>query len=65
MEAAKNWTYIQGKGSRRWSRPDVSLGRIYDEDGNRHVWNLFVIEKVDGKPTRIEVKASDIAKGTE
>lgn len=66
MESAKIWTRMPGSGSRRWTRPQVSLGRLYDEDGNSHVWNVYVVERiVDGKQTRVELKSSDIAKSTE
>jgi hypothetical protein len=66
MEAAKNWTWLQGKNSRRWTRPPVTLGRLFDEDGNTHVWNIYIVEKTaDGKLTRVEIKTADIAKSTE
>ncbi|SIP85884.1 Hypothetical protein PACV_169 [Pacmanvirus A23] len=66
LMAAKNYTRPGGKNSRQWIDPGVGLGRVYDEDGNKHNWNIYIVEKtVDEKPVRIELKSSDIAKDTE
>lgn len=66
MEFAKNYGKFPNKFSRRWSRPEVSLGRIYDEDGNLHNWSIYIIEKtVDDKASKVEKTASEIAKSTE
>lgn len=41
---------------------NVSLARIYDENGRPHVWNIFLVETTaDGKLTSTEYKNSDIA----
>lgn len=66
MESAKNWTWLSTAKTRRWTNPDASLGRLFDEDGNTHIWNIFIINKiVEGKVSRVEVKTADIAKNTE
>lgn len=69
MEHAKNFYVWDMKNSRRWSRPQTELGRIYDEDGNSHKWDIYVVvakaaDATDAGKT-IELKSSDIAKATE
>lgn len=65
MESAKAFSRIKTKNTRRWTNPNVSLGRLYDEDGNPHKWDVYVVEKTVEKPTRVELKAGDIARATE
>lgn len=60
--------YVQGfvdptRGlQRKYSNPEVSITRIYDEDGAEHKFNIWVSD--DGK-TRTEFTSRDIAKQLE
>jgi len=61
MYYAKNFTKF-GNGSRRWVDPKTKLGRIYDENGMLHSFNIYTYKAGD---KIMETRASDIAKATE
>lgn len=62
FEYAKNFNQSAHHGNRRLVIPEVPLGRIYDEDGNDHKWDVLLY--VDGKETK-EMNVKDIPKQTE
>lgn len=62
IKSAKNWTAAPVNMSRRWSNPHVKLGRIYDENGRPHVWNVYIVGDADNNR---EINTKEIAKNTE
>ncbi len=43
--AVKNYSRPPQTGSRQWSRQVVSLGRVFDQNGNPHKWDVFITNK--------------------
>jgi hypothetical protein len=62
MMSAKNFYNYKFKNNRRWTRPQVSLGRIYDEDGNPHSFNIYLVKRGE---EIVEVTVKDISSGVE
>lgn len=66
MDSAKSYGRVKIKNTRRYTYTNVPLGRIFDEDGDMHKWDIFISDNVvDGKMSRIEFKSGEIAKFAE
>lgn len=62
MEDAKIYGRLAGVASRRWYDRGTTLGRVYDEDGKVHNWNIFIVD-IGG--VQSSVRQSDVAKQIE
>lgn len=60
MEYMQAYKMLPADKTRRWTNRNTSLGRLFDENGVGHKWNIYIV----GDPAK-EITVSDISSGTE
>lgn len=64
----RNYYGYRHLGGRAWVRVETTLGRIYDEDGTLHRWDIYIVvsaptaEPADKPADSAEITVRDIAK---
>ncbi len=62
LDAAQGYLVFPSDKNLRWIDPHASLSRIYDENGIKHSWDIYIVdEMLDEKINRKEYKIKDIS----